>query len=118
MNEQKMSESYRRDREAWAVAFPNMNPAEFPAPAKWTLLVLEEVDNLAKWCARHGYKGSKGDPLPDGTSARAMDYINADPCDFALRVERADLHARVVRAKNATIQEVEESGRFESPDPD
>jgi hypothetical protein len=43
--------------------------------------------------------------------AQHADLVNYDP-------DPDDLHARVVRAKNATIQEIAETGWFESPDPD
>ena len=44
-----------------------------------------EYDAAAEWCARRGFAGEIGDPLPD-MGGDTHDAINADPVAFARRV--------------------------------
>jgi hypothetical protein len=45
-----------------------------------------EYDAAAEWCAKHGFKGDVGDPLPNLMSKETVELINADPEAFADRV--------------------------------
>lgn len=48
-----------------------------------------EYDYAADWCARQGFAGDIGDPLPNYLSGWCCDAINADPEAFASRVREA-----------------------------
>ena len=43
-------------------------------------------DNCAAWCARKGFTGAIGDPLPLNLSTGVLRLINADPEAFQTRV--------------------------------
>lgn len=51
-------------------------------------MVLSEVRSAAKWCARRGYKGVRGDPLPNLLSSRAATWINNNPRAFREMVKQ------------------------------
>lgn len=53
-------------------------------PEQW-----EEYDNVAEWCARNGFSGEPGDPLPNLLSSEVHDEINSDTDAFAERVRGA-----------------------------
>jgi len=50
-------------------------------------LAWEEYDDAAKWCAKRGYSGDVGSPLPPMLSWRTFQLIQADPEAFAERVK-------------------------------
>lgn len=46
-----------------------------------------EYDSAAEWCAKRGFKGTVGDPLPCNMETNgALKYIQADPEAFERRV--------------------------------
>ena len=48
-----------------------------------------EVRAAAKWCARHGYDGGTGDPLPNLLSSRACTWIDGNIRAFREMVKAA-----------------------------
>jgi hypothetical protein len=47
----------------------------------------KEYDAAAEWCAKLGYAGRDGDPLPSNMSVESVALINADPESFERRVK-------------------------------
>jgi hypothetical protein len=45
-----------------------------------------EYDNCAEWCAKRGFAGKIGDPLPTGLSVACFDEIAEHPEEFMERV--------------------------------
>ena len=48
-----------------------------------------EWDAAAEWCARRGYRGVEGEPLPELISSEVHDYINEHPDEFEQAVTDA-----------------------------
>jgi hypothetical protein len=48
-----------------------------------------EYDSAALWCAKRGFRGEEGGPLPEGLSAEAFQLINEDVEAFQERVRGA-----------------------------
>ena len=49
-----------------------------PAALTYAKMRQEEVRGAARWCARRGYEGKVGDPLPNLMSSRACTWINGN----------------------------------------
>lgn len=65
--------------------------------------VWDEYDSAAIWCARHGYTGDVGSPLPALLSTSVKALIDADPEAFAQYVKAtAYMVARAQRAEKET----------------
>jgi hypothetical protein len=66
-----------------------------------------EYDAAADWCAARGLRGTTGDPLPEGLSARAAEYISLDQDAFERRVrEHAYMRSMVGNRKVTIIKTV------------
>ncbi len=64
-------------------------PKMEPLSVTFAKEVNDEIWSAAKWCARRGYKGERGDPLPDLMSSRACDRLDANMRWFRKLVKEA-----------------------------
>ena len=65
-------------------------------------LVMDEVRGIAKWCARKGIKGNKGDRLPPLVSVRAWKWIDGNQDQFRAMIQEY-VELRKPEKKKATL---------------